>query len=144
MEKKEIIIILKRLYKEHVSKYLNKILLALVLSVVVAASTSATAWLLDPAVKKIFIDQDQTLAWLIPIGIVFAFSSKGLSLYLARIYVTGKDINRIMVSNGMAWVYDAYVRNKSFYKDQELAQIQQLGVWSLGDAIPPWTWRRNR
>ena len=87
MEKKEIIIILKRLYKEHISKYLNKILLALVLSVVVAASTSATAWLLDPAVKKIFIDQDQTLAWLIPIGIVFAFSSKGLSLYLARIYV---------------------------------------------------------
>ena len=87
MEKKEIIIILKRLYKEHISKYLNKILLALVLSVIVAASTSATAWLLDPAVKKIFIDQDQTLAWLIPIGIVFAFSSKGLSLYLARIYV---------------------------------------------------------
>tara|TARA_B100000795_G_C22798673_1_gene440671 strand:- start:786 stop:2528 length:1743 start_codon:yes stop_codon:yes gene_type:complete len=87
MEKKEIIIILKRLYKEHINKYLNKILLALVLSIIVAASTSATAWLLDPAVKKIFIDQDRTLAWLIPIGIVFAFSSKGLSLYLARIYV---------------------------------------------------------
>ena len=87
MEKKEILIILKRLYKEHINKYLNKILLALVLSIIVAASTSATAWLLDPAVKKIFIDQDRTLAWLIPIGIVFAFSSKGLSLYLARIYV---------------------------------------------------------
>ena len=63
---------------------------------------------------------------------------------LARIYVKGKDINRIMVSNGMAWVYDAYVTDKSFYKDQTLAQTQQLGVWSSSDAIPPWTWRRNR
>ena len=63
---------------------------------------------------------------------------------LARIYVKGKDINRVMVSNGMAWVYDAYVTDKSFYKDQVLAQTQQLGVWSSGDAIPPWTWRRNR
>ena len=63
---------------------------------------------------------------------------------LARIYVKGKDINRMMVSNGMAWVYDAYVTDKSFYKDQALAQTNQLGVWSSSDAIPPWTWRRNR
>jgi micrococcal nuclease len=63
---------------------------------------------------------------------------------LAKIYVKGKDINRIMVSNGMAWVYDAYVTDQSFYKNQALAQTQQLGVWSTGDAIPPWTWRRNR
>ena len=63
---------------------------------------------------------------------------------LARIYVKGKDINRAMVSNGMAWVYDAYVKDKSFYTDQTLAQTQQLGVWSSGDPIPPWTWRRNR
>ena len=63
---------------------------------------------------------------------------------LARIYVKGKDINRIMVSNGMAWVYDAHVTDKSFYKDQVLAQTQQLGVWSSIDAIPPWTWRKKR
>ena len=63
---------------------------------------------------------------------------------LAKIYVKGKDINRIMVSNGMTWVYDAYVTDQSFYKNQALAQTQQLGVWSTGDAIPPWTWRRNR
>ena len=87
MKLKEIIIILKRLYREHIKKYFKKILLALVLSLVVAGSTSTTAWLLDPAVKKIFIDQDQTLAWIIPICIIFAFSSKGISLYFARISV---------------------------------------------------------
>ena len=79
--------ILKRLYVEYVNKYIKRIILSLVLSIIVAASTSATAWLLDPAVKKIFIDQNQRLAWLIPIAIVVAFSSKGVSLYFARLII---------------------------------------------------------
>ena len=87
MELKEIKIIIKRLYREHVKKYLNKIFLALFLSIVVAISTSGTAWLLDPAIKKIFIEKDQTLAWVIPIFIIITFSAKGISLYFARITV---------------------------------------------------------
>ena len=83
----ELKLILIRLYKEYIRKHLKKILLSLVLSIFVASSTSATAWLLDPAVKKIFIDQDKTLAWLIPILIVLAFSTKGISLYFARINI---------------------------------------------------------
>ena len=79
--------ILKRLYAEYVKKYIKRIIVSLVLSVIVAGSTSATAWLLDPAVKKIFIDQNETLAWLIPIAIVVAFSSKGISLYFARLII---------------------------------------------------------
>ena len=69
--------IIKRLYQEHVKRYFKQIMIALFLSILVAGSTSATAWLLDPAVKKIFIDQNQTLAWLIPVAIVIAFSTKG-------------------------------------------------------------------
>ena len=87
MKLTELIIILKRLYREYVKRHFKRIILALVLSLIVAGSTSATAWLLDPAVKKIFIDQDKTLAWLIPIFIIFAFSSKGISLYYARINI---------------------------------------------------------
>ena len=79
--------ILIRLYKEYVKKHIKRILVALVLSLIVAASTSGIAWLLDPAVKKIFIEQNKVFAWTIPILIVLAFSSKGLSLYLARINV---------------------------------------------------------
>ena len=67
MKINELIEILKRLYREYVRKFLNKIILALILSVFVAGSTSATAWLLDPAVKKIFLEQNTTLAWLIPL-----------------------------------------------------------------------------
>jgi len=87
MKLNEIIHILNRLYKEHVKKHLKRIIISILLSVVVAASTSATAWLLDPAVKKIFIDKDKTFAWLIPLGIILTFSAKGLSLYLARINI---------------------------------------------------------
>ena len=94
METKELINILKRLYREHVKRYFKRIILSLFLSIIVAGSTSATAWLLDPAVKKIFIDKDQTLAWLIPILIILAFSSKGLSLYFERINII-KVGNRI-------------------------------------------------
>ncbi len=79
--------ILTRLYKEYVKKHLSKIFLALILSLGVAGSTSATAWLLDPAVKKIFIDKDKTLAWVIPIAIIVAFATKGLSLYFARMNI---------------------------------------------------------
>jgi len=80
----ELKIILRRLYKEYVRKHLKRIILALLLSIIVAGSTSGIAWLLDPAVKKIFIEQDKVFAWSIPLLIVIAFSSKGLSLYLAR------------------------------------------------------------
>jgi len=84
MKFQELKIILKRLFKQYVKVHLKRILLALVLSIIVASSTSGIAWLLDPAVKKIFIEQDRTFAWLIPILIIIVFSSKGLSLYFAR------------------------------------------------------------
>ena len=95
MDFKELKLVLKRLYKEYVKKHLKKILTALVLSIIVAVSTSGIAWLLDPAVKKIFIEQDKTLAWLIPIVIMFAFASKGLSLYFARLNIirVGEEVS---------------------------------------------------
>ena len=76
--------IYKRLYKDYTKKYLNKIILSALFSILVAASTSAIAWLLDPAIKKLFIEKDQTLIILIPLMIILAFSVKGISLYLAK------------------------------------------------------------
>ena len=87
MEINELKTILRRLYREYIKKHLKRIILCLVLSLLVAGTTSATAWLLDPAVKKIFIEKDQTLAWLIPIAIIFTFTAKGLSLYFARLNI---------------------------------------------------------
>ena len=83
----ELKLLLNRLFREYIKNHLNKIFLALVLSLIVAGSTSGIAWLLDPAVKKIFIDQDKTFAIAIPILIIIAFTSKGLSLYYARVNI---------------------------------------------------------
>ena len=76
--------IYKRLYKDYTKKYLDKIILSVLLSLLVAVSTSAIAWLLDPAIKKLFIEKDQSLIIIIPLFIVIAFTTKGLSLYFAK------------------------------------------------------------
>ncbi len=97
--------ILKRLYKDYTKRHLKKILLALLLSVAVAGSTSGIAYLLDPAIKQIFIKKDQTLIVIIPILIVTAFSVKGLSLYIAKVIMIGvseevrKDVQVNMLDN---------------------------------------------
>ena len=81
--------IYRRLYKDYSRKYLDKIILSAFFSIIVAASTSAIAWLLDPAIKKLFIEKDQSLIFLIPFMIIIAFSLKGLSLYLAKATMIG-------------------------------------------------------
>ena len=77
--------ILFRLFNNYIIEHLGKIIIALVLSFGVAGGTAAIAWLLDPAIKKIFIEQNKTLTFLIPAAIVLAFIIKGLSLYFSRI-----------------------------------------------------------
>ncbi len=81
--------IYKRLYNDYSKSYLNKIFLSAFLSILVAGSTSSIAWLLDPAIKKLFIDKDQSLIFFIPLMIVVAFATKGLSLYFAKATMIG-------------------------------------------------------
>ena len=81
--------IYKRLYKDYSKKYLNKILMAAFFSILVAGSTSSIAWLLDPAIKKLFVEKDQSLIFIIPLTIVVAFATKGLSLYFAKATMIG-------------------------------------------------------
>ena len=81
--------IYKRLYNDYSKKYLSKIVLSAFFSILVAGSTSSIAWLLDPAIKKLFIDKDQSLIILIPLMIIAAFAVKGISLYLAKATMIG-------------------------------------------------------
>jgi len=81
--------IYKRLYKDYSKKYLDKIILSALFSILVAGSTSAIAWLLDPAIKKLFIEKDQSLIIFIPLMIIVAFTTKGLSLYYAKATMIG-------------------------------------------------------
>ena len=97
--------ILKRLYSEYTRKHLKQILLSLFFAMFVAGSTSAIAYLLDPAIEKIFIEKDQTLMVIIPLLIIIAFATKGLSLYVAKVLMIGvaeevrKDMQCDMLGN---------------------------------------------
>ena len=81
--------IYKRLFNDYTKIYINKIILSAFFSILVAASTSSIAWLLDPAIKKLFVDKDQTLIFFIPFMIILAFATKGISLYLAKSTMIG-------------------------------------------------------
>ena len=99
------ITILKRLYNDYTKRYLKQILLSVFFSVLLAGSTSAVAYLLDPAINKLFIEKDQTLIYLIPIFIIIAFVVKGVSLFLAKVIMIGvslevnKDVQSHMIKS---------------------------------------------
>ena len=88
--------ILKRLYQDYSKKYLGKIILSGFFSILVAGSTSSIAWLLDPAIKKLFIEKDQSLIFIIPLAIIIAFATKGFSLYFAKATMisVGEDVKK--------------------------------------------------
>jgi ATP-binding cassette, subfamily B, bacterial MsbA len=92
--------IYKRLYKDYSKKYINKILISVFFGILVAASTSAIAWLLDPAIKKIFVEKDQSLIFVIPLLIIVAFAIKGFALYFAKAIMirVAEEIKKILQS----------------------------------------------
>ena len=122
MKFEELKSILKRLFKEYVKKHLNRIFLALFLSVIVAGSTASIAWLLDPAVKKIFEEQNKLYAWSIPLLIVIAFASKGLSLYFAR-------INIIRVGQEVAGKIQKQIANNILISDIQTLDNRHSGKY---------------
>ena len=85
--------ILKRLYNDYTKKYLKNILVSVFFALLLAGSTSSVAYLLDPAIKQLFILQDQSLIIIIPALIVLAFTIKGGSLYLAKVIMIGVSEN---------------------------------------------------
>ena len=86
------------LYKKYTSKYLVKIFLSIFFSALVAGSTALIAYLLDPAIEKIFIEKNERLMILIPIAILFAFAVKGTSLYLAKYLLihVGGEVQKVL------------------------------------------------
>ncbi len=109
--------ILKRLYKDYTKYYIGKILLAVIFSILVAGSTSATAYLLDPAIDKIFLNKDQSLLLLIPFLIILAFATKGISLYMAKFLMinVAEEVKKKIQMNMLSSFIKAdteYIENK--------------------------------
>jgi len=85
--------ILKRLYEDYTKKYIKNILISILFTALLAGSTSAVAYLLDPAIKQLFVEQKQSYIYLIPSLIILAFAVKGISLYVARVIMIGVSVN---------------------------------------------------
>ena len=108
--------ILKRLFADYSKKYLKKIGLAFILSIVLAASTSSVAYLLDPAIKQLFIEKNQTLIFVIPFFIVLAFAAKGASLYFAKVIMIGvaEDVRKDIQND----LLDTIIKSDTQFMDE--------------------------
>ena len=113
-------IIILRLYNDYIKKFIFKIILAGIFSILVAGSTSATAWLLDPAIEKIFIEKDNTLIFIIPLAIIVAFSTKGVALYKAKLIM-------IKVSEEVKKMIQVNMLNSFINSDTQIIENKHTG-----------------
>ena len=92
---------------------MSKIILSIFFSILVAVSTSAIAYLLDPAIEKIFIEKNKTLMLLIPIAIMLAFTTKGISLYIAKVILVkvGGEIKKMLQFQMMESILNSSVES---------------------------------
>ena len=77
--------LIKRIFKTQVRRYLSQILIIFLFILVSAGATAGVAWLLDPAIKKIFVEKNTKLLFVIPALIVFAFMLKSIATYIIRV-----------------------------------------------------------
>ena len=75
----------KRIYRTQIKKYIPDLIIIVIFMIINGAATAGVAWLLDPAIKKIFIEKDKFYLYLIPVAIVITFLIRSVSLYLTRI-----------------------------------------------------------
>ena len=113
---------LLRLYHSYIKNYFDKLIFSLLLSVALAGFTAAIAWLLDPAIEKMFLEQDKTMMLLIPIAIVIAFAGKGVSLYFARVIL-------IKVGNEIVTHIQKQIASKILKSDIHMIESKHSGQY---------------
>jgi micrococcal nuclease len=64
---------------------------------------------------------------------------------VAVIRYAGRDINREMVSEGMAWAYRQYLQGpyaSEYIGSEESARARHKGIWRDANPVPPWEFRK--
>ena len=62
---------------------------------------------------------------------------------VGHILIDGRDVNLLMLEEGMAWHYKHYDHNARLARAEEEARAAKKGLWSDGDPVPPWEWRKE-
>lgn len=61
---------------------------------------------------------------------------------IAVVELNGKDFNRKMVENGLAWAYRKYSTN--YVESEEVARAKRAGLWKRDNPKAPSVWRTER
>lgn len=56
----------------------------------------------------------------------------------------GKNINKELVKNGLAWHFKKYSKDNSYDILEKQARKLKLGLWKDKAPIAPWDWRKSR
>jgi len=77
--------LVKRIFRTQVKRYIPELSITFLFIILTSLTTAATAWLLDPAIKEIFINKNTKMLYLIPLAIILTFLLKSISIYGTRI-----------------------------------------------------------
>jgi subfamily B ATP-binding cassette protein MsbA len=77
--------LVKRIFRTQVKRYIPELSITFLFIILTSLTTAATAWLLDPAIKEIFINKNTKMLYLIPLAIILTFVLKSISIYGTRI-----------------------------------------------------------
>ena len=110
--------ILKRLFRDSIKPYSLRLFSSLFFMVIIALCTGATAWLLDPAIDKIFLDKDETMLLLIPIAIILTLLIKSIATFIQIVLLNGVAQNVIadtqiklfkkIINADLAWLHKVH------------------------------------
>ena len=98
-----------------------------------------------PEAKQPFGQQSKQFLSMLCVGKPIRIDTTSKDRYgrsLARVTCGNTDVNAEMVSRGMAWVYDEYVKDRTLYQLQDEARSSDRGLWTDSKSIAPWEWRK--
>jgi len=108
--------ILSRLFKDSVKPYSLKLSSSFFFMIITALATGLTAWILDPAIKMIFLDKNTQMLTIIPIAIIITLLIKGISTYWQTAILT--DVGQRIIADTQVKMF-----SKITYSD--LAWVQK-------------------
>jgi subfamily B ATP-binding cassette protein MsbA len=80
--------LVRRLAGAFLRPYVGLIVLSLLAMLVVAGSTAANAWLMQPMLDRIFIDHQEGLLWLVAVAVLVLALAKGAASYGQSVWMT--------------------------------------------------------
>lgn len=63
---------------------------------------------------------------------------------VGKVYLGHIEINLEMLKNGYAWHYKNYDNSKEYSLAELNAKRKGIGLWSMKNPIPPWTFRKKK